>query len=197
MTIKQIFIIAIIINVVGFTNYSLAKTNKQSLNCTVTKLNKQNDKGPYSFHHSNNLLRTPGKATLAEGEKILLKGKILDNRCLPISDAVIELWQTNNFGIYQYKKPNKVLHDQNFASTGKAVTNNLGEFNFITIFSPKINIRIRHHGFKAIETYIDLNNLNFTINDIKDMEIFANEMHARKIYNYTIVLDYKNNYKTF
>jgi protocatechuate 3,4-dioxygenase beta subunit len=172
---------------------------KSSFRCPVTPKQKI-DRGPYKLEERNNLTRKSGSTLQADGEIIAIQGTLLDEACVPISDAIIELWQPNKNGVYQYKKygkneKNKILNDENFIGSGTAVTNNLGEFSFITIDSTKINIRVRHEDFKAFETMIHLNDLPFTTTE-NEYELEFIEI-GDKQYSYNIVLKGKNKYRSF
>jgi protocatechuate 3,4-dioxygenase beta subunit len=94
------------------------------------------------------------------GEVILVKGKVTDPFGVPISGAIIEIWQTNSAGKYQnLLEKNSNLIDSHFNMSGKAITDNLGNYHFLTIMpgfylnrAPHININIYHKDFDKIET---------------------------------------------
>lgn len=130
-----------------------------------------NNYEPFSFEKTNNLLRHTGQNALYCGEKIIVSGRLLDQNCKPISDAKIYAWQANCQGKYPYKPlKNKVNHDlidpdnpTTFTANGTAVTNNLGEFHFVTVY-PKsvhelpshINIRAKHYMLGEMQTRLIL-----------------------------------------
>lgn len=110
---------------------------------------------------TNNLRRVTGSALVAKGEPIYIKGRVVDEDCLPVSDAVVEIWQANSYGKYQHindKSP--ALLDKNFAGSGTTRTDNLGYFQFLTIFpaavdrdkAPRVHVRIRHPDFGTLST---------------------------------------------
>ncbi len=116
---------------------------------------------------SNNLVRKPGSARRAYGQYIEIKGIVTDENCLPVSNAVIEIWQTDSAGKYEdeyaLKSDWDVVdknYDKDFAYSGRTQTNNLGEYTFKTILpaavsaenAPHINMRVKHRNFKEIET---------------------------------------------
>jgi protocatechuate 3,4-dioxygenase beta subunit len=139
--------------------------------CQVTKEYKNNYE-PESFYKSNNLLRLPGKTNANCGEVIIISGRVLDVACVPVGDAKVYLWQVGCDGLYNYK-PLRSLADkalintssnQSFLGSGVATTNNLGEFNFITILPrsqhdlpPHVNLRVEHRILGNIQTRIILN----------------------------------------
>ena len=48
----------------------------------------------------NNDMTNNGKAI---GKRIKVYGKVLDNKCKPISNAVLDIWQANSFGKYNHQ----------------------------------------------------------------------------------------------
>jgi protocatechuate 3,4-dioxygenase beta subunit len=121
------------------------------------------------FNTSANLLRKATKVRRAQGEYMLLKGKVLDRNCVPVQNAVIHIWQPDNNGYYEdsYPKPNRKDTnlaqgvDPYFGYTGTARTDNLGNFAFLTIFpgslaknAPHINYIIQHRDFEDLASKI-------------------------------------------
>ncbi len=124
------------------------------------------------INKSNNLVRKPGAARKAMGQYIKIAGKIVDEDCLPISNAVIQIWQADNAGKYLDEYDLKTewnvqdkRYDKHFRYSGTAQTNNLGEYGFITILpgltddtsAPHINLNIRHSDFAELSTRIFFN----------------------------------------
>lgn len=117
---------------------------------------------PKNFNKNNNLTRKTGSFEVAVGEPLYIEGTVIDAFKIPIEGAIIKIWQTNAAGYYQtlLDKSSK-YYDKNFMSSGQAVTDNLGRYNFLTIFpgfyddrAPHINIIISHRKFGTIETEI-------------------------------------------
>lgn len=115
---------------------------------------------PSKFNTTNNLSRSINSAFYqAEGEKIVIYGRLMDVNCVPISDAKIYIWQNNKEGYIQYETKQKHKSkwiDPNFSGTGITNTDNLGRFNFISIMpgsndntTPHINIKIEQPQLKA------------------------------------------------
>jgi protocatechuate 3,4-dioxygenase, beta subunit len=70
----------------------------------------------------------------ALGERILVRGRVLDGNGRPVSNSLIEIWQANAAGRYAHKKDNHPAPlDPNFTGTGRAMTDENGFYNFITI----------------------------------------------------------------
>lgn len=124
------------------------------LNCIQTPEIHDVDIRPKSFNSSNNLRRKAGSPDVALGELIYISGRVTDINCLPIQNAVVSVWHANTFG-YSDNKQN----DQNFAESGRYITNNLGYYNFITVMpgnidsrAPHINFLVQHPEFPEFTT---------------------------------------------
>lgn len=50
------------------------------------------------FSNSNNLRTPVGSGFHAHGHAIIVRGRIFDQNCVPISDAIIRLWETDDLG---------------------------------------------------------------------------------------------------
>jgi len=119
---------------------------------------------PSSFNTTNNLARSVESGFYkAEGQKIVIYGRIMDSKCVPIS-AKIYIWQANKEGYVQYKteKHQKAKWiDPNFDGTGISNSDNMGRFNFITIMpgsanktTPHINFMVEHPQLETLHSKI-------------------------------------------
>lgn len=125
---------------------------------------------PPKPHKSNNLRRMQHKTEFAQGQPILITGMVLDAACVPIGDAVVEIWQANAMGGIDYIIENENVAsvnqkknlDEYFAGSGMTVTDNFGRYHFLTVMpgtlndsrSPHVNVRIRHSDFGTFESVI-------------------------------------------
>jgi len=109
---------------------------------------------------TNDLRRKTGSAVIAKGQPMRLIGRVVDENCVPVADAKVEIWQANFYGYYQdeAKKIDEV-NDENFLGAGEYITNNLGQFDFISIKpgalgwkAPQIHIKITKEGFDEVNT---------------------------------------------
>lgn len=117
---------------------------------------------PIFFSNTNNLRRKTGSPFLAKGEHLVIDGYVTDIFGTPIENAVIKIWHTNHFGYYNHlidPDDDSGIYDQDFIGSGKAITNNLGYFSFITIepgyykdHAPHVNFIIEHDIFGKLET---------------------------------------------
>ena len=80
------------------------------------------------------LTRNPDTGKEALGERIIVVGKVMDEDEKPVPNSLIEIWQANAAGRYQHPvdQHNAPL-DPNFIGAGRCVTNDKGEYRFLTI----------------------------------------------------------------
>ena len=117
---------------------------------------------PDRFNNSNNLVKKTGSFYRAFGEIVLLQGQVTDSFGVPVVNATIEIWQANSAGKYHnLLEPDSEYIDRYFNMSGRAVTDNLGYYNFITIIpgsmanrAPHINMNLKHKNFGTLETEV-------------------------------------------
>lgn len=130
----------------------------------------------------NDLLILNDKITPATGIITHLTGQVTDPKGNPISNAVVEIWQADNHGVYLHSgSANKPNQDTNFQGFGRFLTNRKGEYYFRTIRpvpypgrSPHIHVIVKK-GEKRLLTsqlYVkeesDRNKKDFLYNRIQD-----------------------------
>jgi protocatechuate 3,4-dioxygenase beta subunit len=128
---------------------------------------------PDNFVSSNNLAKKSGSFYRAFGEIIFIQGTITDSFGLPITGAVVEIWQANSAGKYHtLLEEDSEYIDKYFNMSGRAITDNLGNYHFITIMpgasagrAPHINFNIYHEKFGKIETEMYFANHPFNQTD--------------------------------
>ena len=68
------------------------------------------------------------------GERIIVAGRVLDEDARPVPGTLVELWQCNAAGRYRHPvDQHDAPLDPNFDGVGQAVTNERGEYRFLTI----------------------------------------------------------------
>jgi len=175
----------------------------------------------FEFAKSNDLTKTyAGSSERANGQMIILKGRVLDSSCVPIGDATVEIWQPNWLGIYQNESKDYAKFDKNFLGSGSMITSNLGHFFFTTIMpksangrAPHIITHIRHRDFADFETqlffaeqfannsdpmlkkYTNTVNRENVIAQLDYEYLASNDPQGIPTYQIDIVLDKKNKYK--
>ena len=82
----------------------------------------------------NDLTRDPATGKEAMGERIIVVGRVLDEDERPVPNSLIEIWQANAAGRYHHPvdQHNAPL-DPNFTGAGRCVTNDKGEYRYLTI----------------------------------------------------------------
>jgi protocatechuate 3,4-dioxygenase, alpha subunit len=101
-----------------------------------------------------------------DGERITVEGRVTDGDGLPVTDALIEIWQANAAGRYDHPEDEQAKPlDATFSGFGRAPTDEDGVFRFYTVKpgavpglhnemqAPHINISILARGvLKRIAT---------------------------------------------
>jgi protocatechuate 3,4-dioxygenase beta subunit len=98
----------------------------------------------------NDLLVINDATTPAIGEVTYLTGRILDARGNPLRNALVEIWQVDNNGVYIHSRDRRHdLRDTNFQGYGRFHTGLGGEYFFRTIKPVPYPGRTRHIHFKV------------------------------------------------
>ncbi len=82
----------------------------------------------------SDLTRNAATGGEAIGERIIVAGRVLDEDGRPVPNTLVEIWQTNAAGRYihvvdQHDAP----LDPNFIGAGRCVTDEKGEYRFLTV----------------------------------------------------------------
>jgi protocatechuate 3,4-dioxygenase, beta subunit len=95
--------------------------------------------GPIFGHEAvrpedSDLTRNAGTGSEAMGERLIIVGKVMDEDERPVPNTLIEIWQANAAGRYRHEvdQHNAPL-DPNFIGAGRCMTNDKGEYRFVTI----------------------------------------------------------------
>jgi protocatechuate 3,4-dioxygenase, beta subunit len=110
----------------------------------------------------NDLLIVNDAITPAVGEITHLTGRVLDARGNPVRNALIEIWQCDNKGVYLHTADSLRKQDQrdkNFQGFGRFLTSSSGEYYFRTIKpvpypgrTPHIHFKIKKSGKELLTT---------------------------------------------
>ncbi|MDR2778357.1 MAG: hypothetical protein LBB13_02540 [Rickettsiales bacterium] len=187
---------------------------------TPTALIFDNLSKPSTFNKNNNLVRKTGSFRVAIGEPLYIRGTVTDAFNVPIEGVMIKIWQTNATGKYHtlLQKSSKYI-DRNFLMSGQSITDNMGHYEFVTIFpgfyddrAPHINIIIYHRKFGLIETEIyfeghfrnseDPIYMTYPDEDRKQLtaavqQVDKNNLKAGKIATFNIVFNCVQQYKRY
>jgi protocatechuate 3,4-dioxygenase beta subunit len=108
--------------------------------------------GPFYPDHlpldtDNDLLVINDSITPATGEVTHLSGRILDAKGSPIRNALVEIWQVDNHGVYLHSADTHAARDPNFQGFGRFLTGSSGEYYFRTIKPVRYPGRTPHIHF--------------------------------------------------
>jgi protocatechuate 3,4-dioxygenase beta subunit len=69
-----------------------------------------------------------------QGERIIVTGRVLDERGRPVPDTLVEIWQCNAAGRYIHEvDQHPAPLDPNFTGAGRTVTDEAGTYRFTTV----------------------------------------------------------------
>jgi protocatechuate 3,4-dioxygenase beta subunit len=122
---------------------------------TLLTLTPRQVEGPYyptqKLGDRDNDLTRVGNGGHAQGQVLVLSGRLVDERNTPIPAARIEIWQTDHRGIYMHPNdPGTADRDRNFQFYGEANTDAAGQFSFRTILPGIYGSRPRHLHVKIV-----------------------------------------------
>jgi protocatechuate 3,4-dioxygenase beta subunit len=108
--------------------------------------------GPFYPDHlpldtDNDLIIVNDGITPAVGEITHLNGRILDAKGAPIRNALVEIWQVDNRGVYLHSRDTHAERDKHFQGFGRFLTGSSGEYYFRTIKPVLYPGRTRHIHF--------------------------------------------------
>jgi protocatechuate 3,4-dioxygenase, beta subunit len=73
-------------------------------------------------------------AAAAQGERIIVSGRVLDDNGRAVPQALVEVWQANAAGRYRHAADtHDAPLDPNFTGCGRALTDSEGNYRFVTI----------------------------------------------------------------
>lgn len=76
------------------------------------------------------------------GERIIIRGRVIDGGNKPLTDAVIEIWQADAAGLYNSPNEPRGEADPNFTGWGRcAADTETGEYRFETIKPGRVPMR--------------------------------------------------------
>lgn len=83
---------------------------------------------------NNLILNWTRGAAPAVGERVLVHGRVLDEQGRPVPHTLVEVWQANAGGRYRHVKDGYLAPlDPNFGGCGRALTDEAGRYQFLTI----------------------------------------------------------------
>ena len=106
------------------------------------------------------LVVVKGRAARAQGTVLYLSGRVTDTNGAPAVDALVEIWQADNFGRYLAPKDGGPgPRDPNFQGYGQVKTDDTGAYRFRTIRPvpyasrpPHVHFQITHARLRPLVT---------------------------------------------
>jgi protocatechuate 3,4-dioxygenase beta subunit len=84
------------------------------------------------------------------GERIIVAGRVLDEDGRPVPKTLVEIWQANSAGRYIHERDQHPAPlDPNFTGKGQFLTNERGEWRFVTIKPGAYPWRNTHNAWRA------------------------------------------------
>ncbi len=121
--------------------------------------------GPYypdqlPLDTDNDLILINDGITPAVGEITHLSGQVFDLKGEPLRNAVVEIWQVDNNGVYIHSRdPRKAALDTNFQGYGRFLTDWKGRYYFRTLKpvhysfrTPHIHVAVSHNSKRVLTT---------------------------------------------
>ncbi|MGA8538962.1 MAG: protocatechuate 3,4-dioxygenase subunit beta [Terriglobales bacterium] len=91
------------------------------------------------------------------GERIVVSGRVLDENARPVANTVVEIWQANAGGRYRHEVDrHDAPLDPNFTGSGHAITNERGEYRFVTIRPGEYPWRNHYNAWRAAHIHFSL-----------------------------------------
>lgn len=117
-------------------------------------------------NRDNDLTRVAGGKAAARGQLFLLSGVVRDLAGKPVAGATVELWQTDDGGVYYHSgDTNGAKRDRAFQSFGESITGADGKYSFRTIKPGLYTGRVRHFHFKVKHAGQTVLTSQFTFDD--------------------------------
>jgi protocatechuate 3,4-dioxygenase, beta subunit len=91
------------------------------------------------------------------GERIIVSGRVVDEDGRPVPNTLIEVWQANAAGRYIHERDQHPAPlDPNFRGAGQVVTNDRGEYRFLTIKPGAYPWRNSYNAWRATHLHFSV-----------------------------------------
>lgn len=101
-------------------------------------------------------LTTQHKA-MPQGQRIVVSGRVLDERGRPVPNTVMEIWQANAAGRYIHKKDQwDAPLDPNFTGAGRVITDAEGRYQYVTVRPGAYPWRNHHNAWRPSHIHLSL-----------------------------------------
>ena len=139
----------------GNLEESSVEPNLEALRIEVEYYTPSQTEGPFypvqmPDDRDSDLFIVDGAEGRPAGEILVFEGTVYDGAGMPVPGAVVEIWQTDDNGIYMHPGDSKSSRrDVNFQSYGESETGPDGRYSFRTIMPGDYNPRPRHIHVKV------------------------------------------------
>ncbi len=139
----------------GSLEEASVEPNLEALRIVVEYFTPYQTEGPFypvqiPDDRDNDLFVVDGAEGRPAGEILVFEGTVFDGAGMPVPGAVVEIWQTDDNGIYMHPgDSNSSRRDVNFQSYGESETGPDGRYSFRTIMPGDYNPRPRHIHVKV------------------------------------------------
>ena len=114
----------------------------------------------------NDLVKNGENSVEAEGKILILKGVLVNLDSQPVNGVSIEIWQTDNNGVYLHSGSfARDIMDKQFQGFGRTKTDRYGQFFFRTIVpteypgrTPHIHMKLWSEGQNVLTTQLYIHN---------------------------------------
>jgi protocatechuate 3,4-dioxygenase beta subunit len=90
------------------------------------------------------------------GERIVVAGRVLDEDGRPVRHTMVELWQCNAAGRYLLGDNHPAPLDPNFTGAGRTMTDDEGNYRFVTIKPGAYPWRNHHNAWRPAHIHFSL-----------------------------------------
>ena len=92
-----------------------------------------------------------------QGQRIVVAGRVVDEDGKPVRGALIEVWQANAAGRYRHIKDNHPAPlDPNFTGAGRTLTDQNGQYEFISIKPGAYPWRNHHNAWRPAHIHFSV-----------------------------------------
>lgn len=110
------------------------------------------------------LIKAPANTDLTKqhkgepmGERIIVSGRVLDEDGRAVPNTIVELWQCNAAGRYMHAlDQHDAPLDPNFSGAGQCMTDEKGEYRFVTIKPGAYPWRNHYNGWRPAHLHFSL-----------------------------------------
>lgn len=94
---------------------------------------------------------------VAQGQRIIISGQVLDQDRRPVANTIVEIWQANAAGRYRHDKDQwDAPLDPNFTGAGRVVTDAEGRYRYVTVRPGAYPWKNHHNAWQPAHIHLSL-----------------------------------------